>query len=156
MATITQVIQRLQNLKGNLPEIASSSIEDTKENFLGLNASQLALGLDSLGNETSLDGSLEYQPATIRHKKKYGAGLGAITDRITLYDTGKMYESETLEMSGDTISLAFNTDYAEEVLSRTGPQVLGLNSENKTSYAFGAFFEAMRPKVEEIIQIPLQ
>ena len=150
------MMDRLQNLRESLPEIAGSSINDTQENYLGLNASQLALGLDSLGEQISLDGQPGYQPITIKHKQKYGVGLGAITDRVTLFDTGAMYESETLQVSGETISLAFNTDYAEEVLSRTGPQVLGLNAENKTGYAFGAFFEAMRPKVESIIQLPLQ
>ena len=154
MATVSQLIERLQNLRDNLPQIVADSIEQSKDKFLALNASQLVSGLDGLG-KTTLDGVDFYQPSTIRKKKRYGVGYGSITDHITLYDSGEMQKSETLEIQGDQVITDFNTDYSKYVLDRTGPAVLSLNEENKTNYIFGPMFEAMRPKVEELTQLTL-
>ena len=155
MATISQLIERLQKLNESVPQIIANSIEQTKESFLALNASQLADGNSSNG-KTTLDGSDFYRPSTVRRKKKYGVGLGSVTDHITLYDSGQMHRSESLTVDGGKIVTDFNTDYSEFVLARTGTDVLALNPENKATYIFGDMFQAVKNQVEEITQLTMQ
>ena len=125
---------------------------ETKETYLELNASQLARGIDKNGDAITLDGH-GYTPFTKDIKSKYGSGIGAITDHVTLYMTGTMYKSETLGVQGDDIKLAFNTPYSDELLARTGDQVLGLNSESREAYINGPFIRSLKPKVTEITKL---
>lgn len=147
------MIARVEQMNSQTLEICQSSIEETKEAYLELNASQLARGVDKNGDPITLDGH-GYTPFTKDLKEKYGSGIGAITDHVTLYMTSAMYKSESLGVQGRDIALSFNTAYSDEILARTGDEVLGLNVDSREDYIHGPFIAALRPKVEAIMKIP--
>jgi hypothetical protein len=153
MATIQEMISRIQALNQQTEQIATATVEQTKEDYLELNASQLAQGVDKNGDSITLDGN-GYTPYTKDLKEKYGQGIGAITDHVTLYMTGAMYKSETLGVQGRDILLNFNTDYSDELLGRTGDTVLGLNADSREDYIHGPFISALKPQIEAIMKIP--
>lgn len=153
MATVTEMMQRVQTMNQQTESIAQQVVEETKETYLELNQQQLARGIDKNGEPITLSGH-GYTPFTKDFKERYGSGIGAITDHVTLYMTGVMYESESLGVSGRDINLGFNTDYSDEVLSRTGDQVLGLSPDSRDEYIRGPFIEALRPKITAIMKIP--
>jgi hypothetical protein len=155
MVTLTELINRVQTLNSRTEQIAEEAITETSEAYLSLNATQLSQGLDKEGNAITLDGA-GYSPYTKDLKEKYGQGIGAITDHVTLYQTGVMYQSETLGVSNRFINLHFNTPYSDEVIARTGDQVLGLNADSRNEYISGFFLPALRPKVVDIMKIEFE
>lgn len=149
------MIERVQTMNKQTETVAAQTIEETKEAYLELNASQLARGVDKNGDPITLDGH-GYTPYTKDLKEKYGSGIGAITDHVTLYMTGAMYKSEALGVTGNDIALNFNTEYSDEVLERTGDTVLGLNADSREDYIHGPFVEALRQKIVDILKVPFQ
>lgn len=152
MATLTEIISRVKLLNSQTEQIAEEVITQSKEAYLSLNASQLSHGLDKEGNAITLDGN-GYTPYTKDLKEKYGQGIGAITDYVTLYQTGTMYKSESLGVSGGYINLRFNTPYSDKVLSRTGDQVLGLDANSRDEFIIGFFKPGIKIKVIDIMKI---
>ncbi len=153
MASLTLMIDRWEQLRVSLPQMARSAVVETKESYLSLNATQMAMGLTKEDKPITLDGDPFYHPATKRYKKEFGIGLGRVTDRITLFMTGDMYRSEQLEVSGNDIVLTFNTYYSDSVIERTGDKVLGLSPENKSEYRNGAFAAVFKPMIEAVLKL---
>lgn len=125
----------MKRVAGLLPQLAAEAVLETKADYIELNTVQLSKGLDRNGEEIELDGSSEYALSTIKRKQRL-TGLGSITDHITLFDKGALYELESwsLEVMGDDIFLDFDIYYGGYILRRTTEIVMGLNAESKTAY----------------------
>lgn len=152
MATVTQMTDRLTQLASQLPMIAKLSVMETKEPYLNLNAEQWAKGITKLGERISLDGDPFYSPFTVRYKKEHGSGLGAVTDRVTMYMTGSMYGSADLELKENNLNVTFGVPYAADLIERTTDKVFGLTNDNMGTYR-GVFMNTFKPKVIEITKL---
>lgn len=69
-----------------------------------------------------------YRPQTVALKKKYGIGLGAVTDRITFYSRGSLYEGLFAKVQKDKIVFGSTVSYFKSLMKRAGnPE--GLNPD---------------------------
>lgn len=89
------------------------AFERTEEVLLDRVAEQMSQG--RTGNDqpivspyTGLD---HYAPATIRFKKEFGIGLGKVTDRITLFMTGRHYKGLYSKVSGEALVIGSDVEY---------------------------------------------
>lgn len=103
-------------------------------------------GVDSKGrilrSEYARGGEV-YAPSTIRYKKKK-SGVAAITDRVTLFDTGKSYRSFKVVTNGERIFVYANYIKAGvNILEMWGEDVLGLTNES---------IEKIKPIAAKILQ----
>lgn len=105
---------------------------------MGLNKDQTPITLDGDG----------YSPFTKRYKKDFGVGLGAVTDRVTMYMTGKSYETMSLKVEGDDVNVMFTTPQAEKLLARTGEKAFGIGGVYRQDY-LSVMFRKLKEKVEQ-------
>lgn len=131
--TLTGTIESLKKLEVNLPDIAEESVRETKESYLDEQAQQAAMGLNKDQTSISLDGS-GYSPLTIRYKKDLGIGLGAVTDRVTMYMTGESYRTMDMTVDGNDINVFFTTPQAAKLRERTTDAPWGIGGEYRTDY----------------------
>ena len=92
-----------------------------------------AKGVDAKGNqlEQQYTGYKTYSPKTIKLKKEFGRGLGAITDHITLYDTGEFYKSGKVEFKDGSFIITADTIKDDtDLIDAWGEDILGLNEES--------------------------
>ena len=117
----------LETLHGvNIAATAAETIEEKGEVMADLNAEQLAQGLRSDGTEILPD----YAPLTVELKKEK-SGLAAVTDHVTLYDTGSFYRQLVAEVQGDAIiydSRDEKADDLDEKYSTAKGSIYGLTS----------------------------
>lgn len=111
--------------------IVSEHTEDITE----LLKIQLATGKDGDGEPVTLDGNPEYTPFTMDIKEKYGQGLGAVTDRITTYMTGDLYRSLKTKAEGRVFETEASVPYFDEVIGRTGDQIMELGEDGRRKFA---------------------
>ena len=135
-------------------ELAKEAALASKSEYLDLQLSQLAQGTDSQKQATTLNGN-GYTAYTKDLKQKYGKGLGAVVDRVTLYQTGKMYKSADLDVKGEVINVTFNTEYSSDLMKRTGDVIIGLNDDNRADYINGPFFQAFKNLFENKTKLQL-
>lgn len=152
MAELSELISRLESV--NIMEMTADAVIETKHEYLDLNLSQLAKGIMSNDQPTLLEG-MGYQPSTINQKKRFGVGLGSITDRVTLYGTGESYRTADLEVVGDDINVKFTTPYFPEVMQKTSDQIIGLDDENRGEYIEGPFFQAFKEDFQNKTKLDL-
>jgi hypothetical protein len=96
---------------------------------------QLAAGKDGNGEPVTLDGNPDYAPFTIEIKEKYGQGLGKVTDRITTYMTGDLYRSLKTKAEGRVFETDANVPYFDDVIDRTGDQIMDLDEDSRLKFA---------------------
>lgn len=113
----------------NLNRIAESSIVDTKEDYAILNAEQLAAGKRADGTDTAP----YYAPITVAIKRATGRGLGAVTDRVTLFNTGSFYRGITVDVRGEVVQTS-STDYKSQELEEKYGDIFGLSQRFKQEY----------------------
>ncbi|MDP4264928.1 MAG: hypothetical protein Q8941_20535 [Bacteroidota bacterium] len=110
-------------------------VENNTDAIAELQKQQMADGVDSDGNDTQLKDNgawnFGYRPFTIKQKEKYGSGLGAVTDRVTGYMTGELYDKLAVKMTGDEFAQTSGVQYFSDLLSRTGGQWMGLNLQSR-------------------------
>ena len=143
--------QLIDNLEAFSFEASLSSIiAENKDLISDRVADQIGRkSLDGDGEMITLDGS-EYSDFTIRYKQEHGKGLGAVTDRVTLYQTGELYRMIETEVTIDDVTTMSNVPYYDELMERTGPQVMKLNETNRLEFAqeivMPAFSEEFKEK----------
>lgn len=92
---------------------------------------QLASGKDGKGKDVTIFGKEEYSPETVFLKKQYGSGeLGKVVDRITNYFSGSFYLNMFIRPGMDGFEIESNVSYFEEIISRSGVDIMELNEEN--------------------------
>jgi len=113
----------------------SGIILDNKDVISNMVAEQLgSTSLDGNGNPVTLDGG-GYADSTIRYKQEFGQGLGAITDRVTLFQTGELYRMIDTEVVIDEVQTMSDVPYYDELMARTGEDVMKLNESNRLDFA---------------------
>lgn len=124
-------IELLDKLKDfNVEFYAELAINETKEEGANVLASQLASGID--GNDKPLN---PYAPATIAYKRKYGKGLGAITDRRTLYMTGKHYTDLFVTVRNGELLTGSDDPKSKFIEEREGVAIYKFGPDAKEDYA---------------------
>lgn len=124
-------IDLLDKLKGfDVEFYAELAINETKEQGADILAAQMASGID--GNGKRLD---PYAASTIYQKKKYGKGLGAVTDRRTLYMTGKHYSEIYLSARAGEILAGSDDPKSKFIQEREGDAIYKLGEDAKEDYA---------------------
>ncbi len=128
----------------------SSIIAENKDLISDKVADQIGrTGLDGNGDRITLDGG-EYTDFTVRYKQEHGKGLGAVTDRVTLYQTGELYRMIETEVTIDEVTTLSNVPYYDELMERTGEQVMKLNESSRLEFAqeivIPAFAEDLKEK----------
>ena len=74
---------------------------------------------DRFGNEITLNGR-GYSPYTVTLKQLYGVGLGRVTDRVTNYQTGALYNNLYATVQNGEFELKSNVPYFDELMQREG------------------------------------
>lgn len=136
-----QAKTNLRNLELRIKKLNEIDIPVAYENALIENErviiefvqEQLASGRTGTGEPTTLYGVTEYDPFTVRDKKQFGVGLGRVTDRITLYMTGAFYEQMYTTAQKGTFSVKSRVPYFEDIILRSGPEVMHLTPEDMES-----------------------
>lgn len=132
------------NLKGfNLDKVQRRIIEENADVIADLQAAVLAEGKDKSG-QVRQD---EYEPVTVRFKRDFGKGLGAVTDRVTFYMTGEMYKSFFTYLSAKTFEVRSPLDRYNKMIARIGEENFGLDYQRKMQY----FEEINKPQVRLIL-----
>jgi hypothetical protein len=123
-------------------------VEENTPTLEQLQRDQMATGLDADGQPVNAAYGPYYRPYTIEQKKKFGVGLGAVTDRVTNYMTGSFYESLQKKVySNGIVESNSNVSYFEDILTRSGEKALDLNEENRLLFAH----EIVVPSISKII-----
>ena len=109
------------------PDLLSRVMADTLEantQFIeDLNRAQLWAGIDADGQPIEPD----YTDATVRIKQ----AKGQPTDRVTLKDTGAVYEEIFTEIFSRAFEMDSSDPKAEELKAKYGPAIFGLNAASK-------------------------
>ena len=75
-----------------------------------------------------------YRPFTIEKKKSEGIGLGSVTNRITLFQTGALYKELFATISNGKFKLTSSVPYFNTLMRRTG-DVTGLDYDQRLKFA---------------------
>ena len=116
-------------------EALQTIVADNTQAYEDMQAEQMAMGKDVNGDPITLDGNPEYQPATIEHKKRFGQGLGTVTDRVTRYQTGALYRELFAKVTEGQVFLSSSVDYWDSLLQRIGSKGTGLDPEMRLRFA---------------------
>lgn len=106
-------------------------VEDNKERITELQQEQLAAGIDVTGKKR-VD---EYRPLTKELKRKYGSGLGAVTDRVTFFMTGELYGSLKTEVKGQAYQVTSPLSKYGKMKERIGDENYGLDPDQREEFA---------------------
>lgn len=148
MATVKQLIARLESLQGKEIDYASAAIQENEKTAADLVASQLAQGIKSDGSAAVFS----YAPFTIALKKRK-AGLAGITDHLTNFDTGESYQKLYLKVEGDKIEFGTKTDKEASISDRMDGKAFGLNQDNKEEFIRQHVQPFFVKKIKEFLQL---
>lgn len=139
---IGEKIQAIEQLQQNIASFADESFVETKDDYAQLNTEQMNEG--ELNDGTAI--SPGYTSRTIQIKKRKGQPY----DRVTLKDTGAFYSGYTVQPQGDELNLDSSVSYATDLTKKYSDKIWGLNDKNRQTYAFGAFWNALKKKIENL------
>jgi hypothetical protein len=106
-------------------------VEANKDRLNELQQEQLAAGVDATGQKR-ID---EYRPLTKELKRKFGVGLGAVTDRVTFFMTGKLYNSLHAEVAGGQYEVKSPLPTFDKMVERIGKDKYGLSPDQREEFA---------------------
>lgn len=124
-------LQKLTAAK--IAEIARQVLEDNADVLADLNAQQLAQGISSDGEATTLYGNDYYAPLTVELKTGK-PGLSGVTDRVTGYDTGSLYRNLYARVQGEKIEYGSTSDTAELFEDQASNRIYGPTEENRIEF----------------------
>jgi hypothetical protein len=108
-------------------------INNNKDELLRLQLKQFEEGVDSKSEPILLEGK-GYNPWYADKKRKYGIGIGQITDHVTLYLTGDLYRETFIQITNKEFYFTSRVPYFPELMRRTG-DVTGLNLPSRQYFA---------------------
>lgn len=135
----------------NTKEEVEKIIEDNNEVLVQLQRDQLSEGVDITGNER-VD---YYAPMTMAIKNEYGKGLGAVTDHVTFYMTGSLYESLFFKQSGDDFQITSPLETFDKMIDRISPDKYGLDEEKRKYFAEEKLLPQFAEKFKEITTLQI-
>ena len=122
MTPLTELIDRVEYLTKNLDEVVIMVAESQEDLFKQINQRQLFGGQDAKGEQITPS----YTTGTVQIKKRKGQP----TDRVTLKDTGDFYDSIFVVAEGDKLYIAASDDKLQKLVTKYGPDILGIAQEN--------------------------
>jgi len=129
-------------------------IEDEIENILRNNSEyviellqeQLKQGQSGDG-PTTVFGSTQYNPQTVKYKLEFGQGTGRITSFITNFMFGDFYGQMFLEVDNGLFTIKSSVSYFDKILDQSGETVMQLNQESLERLRD----EIILPELEQVI-----
>lgn len=140
------LIETLEGL--DLNQAASEVLEEKEEVIADLIATQLARSKKSDGSEILP----AYAPLTVEIKKREGVGLGAVTDRVTTFMTGKHFDQLYADVNGNQIEYGSRVPYSdslEEKYDTAKGSIHMPDEDSKEELIEGHLRSAWQQKIEE-------
>jgi hypothetical protein len=114
-------------------------VHENLDELSNLQKQQFAQGTDGKGEPIILKDNGKYgygyRPFTIEQKKLYGIGLGAVTDHITLYGQGNLYDELSTKMDNNTFSTYSPVPYWSTLVNRLNKEATELSEQSRLSFA---------------------
>jgi putative lipase involved disintegration of autophagic bodies len=153
------LLEAIQNLSDfSFAETVDEIVKVNAEEFLDIVRKQLEYGYDGTGNRIYIidkqgEKKYEYAQYTIDIKRDYGVGIGAVTDHITLYDTGEFHSSLyiALEASGDFEILSSDPKYPLLALL-SGEHLLEISQTNSAVLLEEKFFPELQFALDKLFE----
>jgi len=123
-----------------------SIVELNKDELTALQREQLSYGIGRDGNPR-ID---EYRPLTMMIKSLTGVGLGAVTDRVTFFMTGNLYQSLTTQLSGDVFITTAPVFTFDKMVDRIGDDNYGLSEDQRIEFATETAMPAYRERFKQV------
>lgn len=117
-----------------------------------LQQDQLSEGKDNTGQVRSDD----YRPFTIAYKRMFGIGLGAITDRVTFFMTGQLYDSLTTRITGDNFLVQSPLPTFNKMIERVGDDNYGLDEQRRIDFATNTAMPLYRERFKEVTGLTMR
>lgn len=111
-----------------------------------LQREQMSYGKDITGNDR-ID---EYRPLTKFLKGLNGTGLGAVTDRVTFFMTGQLYNSLTTQLTGDVFRTTSTLPTFDKMIERVGDENFGLDPQQREHFAVEIAMPAYRERFKQV------
>lgn len=121
-------------------------VEGNTTELANLQREQLSFGIDISGKKR-ID---EYRPLTKYLKNKFGVGLGAVTDRVTFFDKGNLYNSLTTTLVNDAIKTTSPLATFQKMVDRIGYEDFGLDPEQRQDFASNTAMPAFRDRFKQV------
>jgi len=142
-------LQPLQTLIKNLEAFDAHKevleiVDNNREQLTNKQTDQLAHGVDVFG-DLRTD---EYRPLTKYLKRMNGVGLGAVTDRVTFYMTGKLYQSMFTQVVGEFYEAKSSLHTYDKMIDRIGRENFGLDYDSRLEFAN----ETMMPEFKVVFK----
>ncbi len=118
-------------------------VDANESTVVDLQAEQLSHGVNSAGQQINPP----YAESTIEYKRKHGRGLGSITDRVTFYMTGELYQSLRAQVVGGKYEITSPLDKFGYMIKRSGEWTIGLSDEYRERFIDGV----TRPEIARIV-----
>lgn len=96
---------------------------------------QLMSGRDGDKENVTIFGREVYARETIREKFERGKGIGAITQWITNYMSGKFYSSIYVAAIGEEFVFDSDVEYFDEIILRSGERIMELDDEHLSYFS---------------------
>lgn len=128
-------LSNLQNIIDTLRTIDVEAetlriVEDNTKRVTELMQVQLSEGVDIDGDKRSD----QYRPLTIYLKQKNGQGLGRVTDRVTFFMQGNLYNSLQTVIAGSSFYFASPLPTFDKMVDRVGQQNFGLGPFGRADF----------------------
>lgn len=133
-------------------------ITANKDTLADLQAQQFAMGKDAKGQPIELIDNPEYgygyRPYTIFKKQSDGVGLGKITDRVTMFQSGRLYKEMTVNISvaNSTYEIASKVPYWSALSKRVQTDALKLNEDNRRQFAEGIVLPNIEQRLNDALK----
>lgn len=121
-ASIRNLVYRLRKFKPVLEGYLKEEVENREDFLVSCIQLQLDMGLDGYYDEIKPP----YAPRTIQNKIRKGQP----TNRVTLKDTGKFYNSLHVDFDNDGFRIVSNDEKAKYLLAKYGNAIFRLQNED--------------------------
>jgi len=110
-------------------------VDDNKDQLPPMIREQLAAGKDGEQKPNTIFGRSGYSPKTVALKEANRQGLGAVTDRITNYDTGAFYESLQMKKDGQQLEADSDVPYFGDITLYSDDVLLDVDEPHRKEFA---------------------
>lgn len=143
-ASIKNLVYRLRKFKPVLEDALKEEIERYQDFITDSIRIQLDMGIDGYNDEIRP----LYAPRTIKRKIKKGQP----TDRVTLKDTGKFYDSLYLEFDEGGFRILSNDEKAKYLIAKYGSPILRVDNENFNRFLRFYIRPALAERMKDYLQ----
>jgi hypothetical protein len=124
-------------------------VKANESELINMQRDQWSKGTDREGKSTKLDGNPNYTVFTINYKARHGQGLGEITDYVTGFMEGALYEHTFMNVTKDSFAFESDVTYWESLTERTGPTWPGLQKENRLEFSETVVIPTIKKQFKE-------